>query len=145
MIFEALRFIKQEKGLSSADLARATGEPVSTIRRIVSGQYSNPPWETMCAIARALDTPLDFFADVHNQRIIRISENTHMGRYRALDPARKAKVDEVLALKFEEWREEMDQSPLVDFQRRVVDAYYSLNYEELGRVLDFIKSIHDDS
>lgn len=50
------------RGMSQADLARATGMHTSIVSQICSGTTKNPTFANVVKIARALDVSLDFLA-----------------------------------------------------------------------------------
>jgi transcriptional regulator with XRE-family HTH domain len=58
---EHLAKLRKEKGLSQADLAKATGGAVQvlTVSRIEQGLVLDPSWSTMCALADGLGVKLD--------------------------------------------------------------------------------------
>ena len=57
--FEKLKMIKEEKGLSNADIARVGNLPLPTVTRVFSGQTPNPSIETLIGIAVGMGISLD--------------------------------------------------------------------------------------
>ena len=56
---ERLNQIRIELDLSYPDVAEKGNLPVATVKRVLSKQTENPTFETIAAIARALNCPLD--------------------------------------------------------------------------------------
>ena len=56
---EKLKMIKEEKGLTNAEIATLSNIPLATITRIFNGSTPNPTFETISQIAIALNTSLD--------------------------------------------------------------------------------------
>ena len=56
---EKLKMIKQEKGLSLAEIAKLADIPLPTITRVFNGQTPNPTFETISRISFALGISLD--------------------------------------------------------------------------------------
>jgi len=61
MIHKKLESILFERGMSQADLARKSGIGTSQIANIVRGNIKYPRFDTMEAIADALEISLDLF------------------------------------------------------------------------------------
>src|SRR5665648_1073673 len=55
--------LKQERGMTSEDLAQSSGVPLGTLNKILNGQTKNPSLETVFALAHALGYPVDDFDD----------------------------------------------------------------------------------
>lgn len=58
-IVEKLKMIKNEKGLSNAEIAKISEIPLATITRVFNGQTPNPTFETISRIAIATGTSID--------------------------------------------------------------------------------------
>ena len=56
---EKLKMIKEEKGLTNAEISTLSNIPLPTITRVFSGQTPNPTFETISQIAFALGVSLD--------------------------------------------------------------------------------------
>lgn len=56
---EKLKMIKEDKGLSNAEIAKVADIPLPTITRVFNGQTPNPTFETISRIAFALGASLD--------------------------------------------------------------------------------------
>ena len=63
MICEQLRKYKEELHLTNQTLSDLSGVPLGTINRILSGQTSNPNWQTICDLASAKNISLDRLAE----------------------------------------------------------------------------------
>lgn len=59
MYLKLLKSIKEEKHLSSGEIAKLSGIPQATISRIFSGVTPNPTFETIANIAIAMGVSLD--------------------------------------------------------------------------------------
>jgi len=55
--------LKQERGMTSEDLAQSSGVPLGTLNKILNGQTKNPSLETVFALAHALGCSVDDFDD----------------------------------------------------------------------------------
>lgn len=56
---EKLKMIKDEKGLSNAEIAKIADTPLATVTRVFNGQTPNPTFETISRIAISMGTSLD--------------------------------------------------------------------------------------
>ena len=56
---EKLKMIKEEKGMTYAEIAKLSDIPLATITRIFNGNTTNPTFETFSHIAIALGASLD--------------------------------------------------------------------------------------
>ena len=61
---EKLKMIKEEKGLSNADIARVGDTPLATVTRVFNGQTPNPTFETITRIAIGMGVSLDELAGI---------------------------------------------------------------------------------
>jgi transcriptional regulator with XRE-family HTH domain len=64
MGLELVNKLKQERGMTSEDLAQLSGVPLGTLNKILNGQTRNPSLETVFALAHALGCSVDDFDDV---------------------------------------------------------------------------------
>lgn len=55
--------LKQERGMTSEDLAQLSGVPLGTLNKILNSQTKNPSLETVFALAHALGCSVDDFDD----------------------------------------------------------------------------------
>ena len=58
-IVETLKNMKSEQNLTLQQISRASGVPLSTVNRILSGQTENPSFRDVAAIVAAMDGSLD--------------------------------------------------------------------------------------
>jgi len=65
---ERIRFAMEMRGMTQADLARATGMNTSNIAYIVTGQTKDPRFDSVVKIARALDVSLEYLAGREKRR-----------------------------------------------------------------------------
>ena len=76
---EKLKLIKEEKGLSNADISRVGNIPLPTVTRVFNGQTPNPTFETITGIAIGMGVSLDELAGLKqpdSQPIASPIENT---------------------------------------------------------------------
>lgn len=59
---ERIQYAMDKRGISQADLARATGIATSNIAYIVNGKVKDPRFDSVVRIARALDVSLAYLA-----------------------------------------------------------------------------------
>lgn len=59
---ERIQHAMKVRGMSQADLARATGIATSNIAYIVTGKTKDPRLDSVIKIAKALDVSLDYLA-----------------------------------------------------------------------------------
>ena len=59
MIGKTIKTIRQRKGLSLSELARLSSIPVTSLHNIENGVSKSPGWHSICAIADALDMPIE--------------------------------------------------------------------------------------
>lgn len=59
---ERIQHAMEVRGMSQADLARATGIATSNIAYIVTGKTKDPRFDSVLKIAKALDVSLDYLA-----------------------------------------------------------------------------------
>ena len=58
-IVETLKSMKSEQNLTLQQISSASGVPLSTVNRILSGQTENPSFRDVAAIVAAMDGSLD--------------------------------------------------------------------------------------
>jgi len=58
-IVETLKNMKSEQNLTLQQISSASGVPLSTVNRILSGQTENPSFRDVAAIVAAMDGSLD--------------------------------------------------------------------------------------
>lgn len=58
-IVETLKNMKSEQNLTLQQISNASGVPISTVNRILSGQTENPSFRDVAAIVAAMDGSLD--------------------------------------------------------------------------------------
>lgn len=66
--------VREERGLSKAELARAAGLPPEAVRRLFTMRAPNPTATTLFALARALD--LDLVAEPRTKPAARVGEKS---------------------------------------------------------------------
>lgn len=59
---EKLKALKEERGLTNAEIAQLSNIPLATITRIFNGQTPNPTFETISQVAIALGASIDEIA-----------------------------------------------------------------------------------
>ena len=59
-ILSRLKEIKKQSGLTNEELAAASGVPIGTLRKILSGNTTEPKLPAFIAIASALNTSVDY-------------------------------------------------------------------------------------
>ena len=60
---ERVRRKKDARGMTVEDMSRASGVPVSTLNKLLTGVIAEPKLSTAGAIARALGCPLEALLD----------------------------------------------------------------------------------
>lgn len=83
---ERVKFIKKEKGITNEALSKASGIPLGTLGKLLSGFTEEPKLSTAISIAEALDCSLEYLA-TGKEEPMRLSdtEETRLEKYRALD------------------------------------------------------------
>ena len=83
---ERVKRIKKEKGITNEALSNATGIPLGTLGKLLSGFTEEPKLSTAISIAEALDCSLEYLA-MGKEEPIRLSEaeESRLDKYRALD------------------------------------------------------------
>lgn len=59
---ERIQFAMEMRGMTQADLARATGMSTAVIAQIVTGKTKDPLFGNVIKIAKALDVSLNYLA-----------------------------------------------------------------------------------
>ena len=59
---ERIQMAMEVRGMSQADLARATGMSTAQINHLVTGRTKDPQFRTILLVAKALDVRLDYLA-----------------------------------------------------------------------------------
>lgn len=72
-----LNKLKEEKGLTAKELAEASGVPLPTVNRILSGQTPDPCYSTVCKL-------LDVLGATDDDKKALLSENADNERYKEL-------------------------------------------------------------
>lgn len=63
MGLELINKIKKEKGMTSKQLSEKSKIPIGTLNKILNGQTKNPAYETIFALANALECSVDIFCN----------------------------------------------------------------------------------
>lgn len=96
MGLEIINIIKKEKGMTSKQLSEKSKVPIGTLNKILNGQTKNPAYETIFALAKALDCSVDMFCDKKDTQIsmplLSKEETTLLENYNKLDNEDKTKV-----------------------------------------------------
>ncbi len=103
MGLEKINQLKKEKRLTNAKLAQLSGVNLSTLDKITSGFNTNPTYETLQAICRALGCRLADLEDAPPPEGPRYSESekAHLTKYRLLDTYGRRSVDAVLEAEYD--------------------------------------------
>ena len=105
MGIEYIKKKKKELNMTTDELSEKSGVPVGTLNKILAGQTSDPKFETVKAICRALDISLSTLDDFEAKNIGIIEVNHYndkkqYGRllkyFSKLNPAGKEKVAEYI-------------------------------------------------
>ncbi|SHH57663.1 helix-turn-helix domain-containing protein [Clostridium intestinale] len=106
MGLELINEIKKKKGMTSKQLSEKSGVPIGTLNKILNGQTKNPAYETIFAIANALDCSVDVFREKdelsNDNSIADITEdeNNLISKYRKLDSKGQHTVNTVLSVEY---------------------------------------------
>ncbi len=83
---DRVKFIKKEKGITNEALSLASGIPLGTLGKLLSGFTEEPKLSTAIALAEALGCSLEYLALGKEDRInLSEVEATRLEKYRALD------------------------------------------------------------
>lgn len=83
--FERVKQVKKEKGMTNEALSDASGIPLGTLGKLLSGFTEEPKLSTAVAIADALDCSLEYLATGKAALALTEAETAMIERYRALD------------------------------------------------------------
>lgn len=64
MLHKKLQELKDKSGMSYQDIADKSGVPLPTVKRIISGQTSDPGYSSVIAIVKALNGSIDDIQEV---------------------------------------------------------------------------------
>lgn len=96
MGLEIINIIKKEKGMTSKQLSEKSKVPIGTLNKILNGQTKNPAYETIFALAKALDCSVDMFCDKKDTQIsmstLSKEETTLLENYNKLNSKGKEKL-----------------------------------------------------
>lgn len=97
MGLEIINILKKQQGLTSKQLSEKSKVPIGTLNKILNGQTKNPAYETVFALATALNCSVDTFYDDKKEKksdTLNLSkeENQHILDFRALNDIGKKKV-----------------------------------------------------
>ncbi len=76
MGLEIINNLKKQKGFTSERLSNESGVPIGTLNKILNGQTKNPAYETVVALAKALNCSVDDFNDTSNKENIESQTKT---------------------------------------------------------------------
>lgn len=69
---ERIQYAMEQRNMSQADLARATGISTANIANIVTGKTRDPQFSNVVKIALALDVSLTYLAGNVNYYVVRL-------------------------------------------------------------------------
>lgn len=64
MLYKKLQELKDKSGMSYQDISDKSGVPLPTVKRILSGQTSDPGYSSVIAIVKALNGSIDDIQEV---------------------------------------------------------------------------------
>lgn len=116
MWLDKLKEMKNERGLTTKEIAEKSGIPEPTLEKLFSGATKDPKLATMQQLVHFLGFTLDDLSDEQkpNETFSR-DEQTHIKKYRSLDPYGKEAVDSILEIECK--RCEAANAALVDSER----------------------------
>ena len=83
---ERVKQLKKERGINNDMLSAASGIPLSTLTKLLSGATEEPKLSNAIALAGALDCSLEYLATGKSESIsLSDAEITHIEKYRSLD------------------------------------------------------------
>ncbi len=82
---ERVKRIKKEKGITNEALSAASGIPMGTLGKLLSGFTEEPKLSTAISIAEALDCSLEYLATGKEQMQLDEVEESRLEKFRALD------------------------------------------------------------
>ena len=109
---EKLKMIKDEKGLSNAEIAKISEIPLPTVTRVFNGQTPNPTFETISRIALSMGASLDEISGLKQPETPPIPSpiETTLNSYAEL---LKEKDDRIKELKEEKENEHKEKNKLI--------------------------------
>ena len=109
---DRVRARKDELGMTVDEMSRASGIPVSTLNKLLTGVIAEPKLSAALAIAKALDCPLASLLGGSSQTPLSEEEGRFIRKYRALDTRSREFLDMVVEKELS--RETGDALPTVD-------------------------------
>lgn len=99
MWLDKLKEMKNERGLTTKEISEKSGIPEPTLEKLFSGATKDPKLATMQQLVHFLGFTLDDLSDEQkpNETFSR-DEQTHIKKYRSLDPYGKEAVDSILEI-----------------------------------------------
>lgn len=101
MLYEEMTKWRKLRGLSLDELATKSNVPLSTLRKVMSGNTPNPQIETVQAIADALDCTLDDFVPNKKHNDFSYDELNIIYQYRNVDQYGKEAIKSIANIEFE--------------------------------------------
>lgn len=97
MWLDKLKEMKSERGLTTKEIAEKSGIPEPTLEKLFSGATKDPKLATMQQLVHFLGFTLDDLSDEQkSNEAFSKDEQTHIKKYRSLDPYGKEAVDSIL-------------------------------------------------
>lgn len=109
---ERVRAKKDELGMTVDDVSRASGIPVSTLNKLLTGVIAEPKLSAALAIARAFGCPLEELLGTAARTSLSEEEGRFIRKYRALDTRSREFLD--LVVEKELSREDGEALPTVE-------------------------------
>lgn len=101
MLYEEMTKWRKLRGLSLEELAVKSSVPLSTLKKVMSGNTPNPQIETVQAIADALDCTLDDFIPDKKHESYSYDELNIIYQYRNTDKYGKEAIKSISNIEFE--------------------------------------------
>lgn len=101
MLYEEMTKWRKLRGMSLDELAVKSQVPLSTLKKVMSGNTPNPQIETVQAIADALECTLDDFVPNNNQQNYSFDELHLIYQYRSIDLYGKKALQSIANIEFE--------------------------------------------
>lgn len=101
MLYEEMTKWRKLRGLSLEELAVKSNVPLSTLKKVMSGNTPNPQIETVQAIADALDCTLDDFVPSEKRQTYTLEELNILYKFRYVDQYGKNVISAVSNLEFD--------------------------------------------
>lgn len=109
---ERVRAKKEELGMTVDEMSRASGIPVSTLNKLLTGVIAEPKLSAALAIAQAFDCPLEELLGTAGRTPLSEEEGRFIRKYRALDTRSREFLD--LVVEKELSRENGEELPTVE-------------------------------